>query len=115
MGDQLIVAKEILCVGFLKSTQAFVGIDDLGKVHDLSGGNELGILTLERQSGTSILNIFPATVDELILEGQAQVTVRLMVGGVPMLARVTRKSAALLDLKPGKQVYAQAKSVALLS
>jgi molybdate transport system ATP-binding protein len=72
-------------------------------------------LTLERQSGTSILNIFPATIDGLIPEGEAQVTVRLMVGGVPMLARVTRKSAAVLDLKPGKTLYAQAKSVALLS
>ena len=72
-------------------------------------------LTLEHQSGTSILNIFPATVDELIPEGEAQVMVRLMVGGVPMLARVTRKSASVLDLRPGKPVYAQAKSVALLS
>jgi molybdate transport system ATP-binding protein len=72
-------------------------------------------LTLEHQSGTSILNIFPAIIDELIPEGEAQMTVRLMVGGVPILARVTRKSASVLDLKPGKAVYAQAKSVALLS
>jgi molybdate transport system ATP-binding protein len=72
-------------------------------------------LTLEPQSGTSILNIFPATVDELIPDGKAQMAVRLMVGGVPMLSRVTRKSASVLDLKPGKLVYAQAKSVALLS
>ena len=72
-------------------------------------------LTLEHQSGTSILNIFPATVEQLIPEGEAQMTVRLLVGGVPMLARVTRKSALVLDLKPGKAVYAQAKSVALLS
>jgi molybdate transport system ATP-binding protein len=72
-------------------------------------------LTLEPQTDTSILNIFPAIIDEVIPEGQAQVTVRLMVGNVPMLARVTRKSASLLDLKPGKCVYAQAKSVALLS
>ncbi|MCP4701279.1 MAG: molybdenum ABC transporter ATP-binding protein [Gammaproteobacteria bacterium] len=71
-------------------------------------------LTLEPQSNTSILNIFPATVDELVPEGKAQVTVRLMAGGVPMLARITRKSASLLNLKSGKQVYAQAKSVALL-
>jgi molybdate transport system ATP-binding protein len=72
-------------------------------------------LTLEPQSGTSILNIFPATVDELIPPPPAQMAVRLMVGGVPMLSRVTRKSASVLDLKPGKLVYAQAKSVALLS
>ena len=72
-------------------------------------------LTLAPQSGTSILNIFPATIDEIIPEGKAQVTVRLMAGGVPMLARVTRKSASILCLQPGKLVYAQAKSVALLS
>ncbi|MEN8108988.1 MAG: molybdenum ABC transporter ATP-binding protein [Pseudomonadota bacterium] len=72
-------------------------------------------LTLEHQSGTSILNIFPATVEEITDEGPAQVTVRLLLGSVPMLARVTRKSASVLDLKPGKLVYAQAKSVALLS
>ncbi|MFQ5642440.1 MAG: molybdenum ABC transporter ATP-binding protein [Thiogranum sp.] len=72
-------------------------------------------LTLERQSGTSILNIFPATVDALTPVGSAQVTVRLLAGGVPLLSRVTRKSAALLELERGKTVFAQAKSVALLS
>ncbi|MGI9309408.1 MAG: molybdenum ABC transporter ATP-binding protein [Gammaproteobacteria bacterium] len=71
-------------------------------------------LTLETQSDTSILNIFPATVDEIVPAGMAQMTVRLTVGGAPMLAHVTRKSASLLDLQPGKTVYAQAKSVALL-
>jgi molybdate transport system ATP-binding protein len=72
-------------------------------------------LTLEHQSGTSILNIFPATIDAISPEGNAQVTVRLLAGGVPLLSRVTRKSAALLGLQHGKSVYAQAKSVALLS
>ncbi len=72
-------------------------------------------ITLERQSNTSILNIFPATVDEIVPAGSAQVTVRLLAGGVPILSRITRKSAALLDLVPGKPVYAQAKSVALLA
>lgn len=72
-------------------------------------------LTLQRQADTSILNIFSATVDSIADEQSAQITVRLLVGGVPMLARVTRKSAVLLDLRPGKEVYAQIKSVALLS
>jgi molybdate transport system ATP-binding protein len=72
-------------------------------------------LTLARQSGTSILNIFPATVDALMPFGPAQVTVRLLAGGVPLLARVTRKSVAALGLQQGMMVYAQAKSVALLS
>lgn len=72
-------------------------------------------LTLEHQQGTSILNIFPATVEEMTPEGKAQVMVRVKVGDVSMLARVTRKSASVLDLKPGKCIFAQAKSVALLS
>lgn len=71
-------------------------------------------LTLEHQSNTSILNIFPATVDEIIPDGASQVMVRLLVGDVSLLSRITRKSASLLGLKHGKRVYAQAKSVALL-
>lgn len=72
-------------------------------------------LTLDRQSGTSILNIFPTIVDELIAEGDSQITVRLLAGGVPLLSRITRKSAMDLNLKPGASVYAQVKSVAVLS
>ena len=72
-------------------------------------------LTLKHQTDTSIQNIFAATVDEVIPEGSAQVTVRMLCGDTPMLALLTRKSASMLDLHPGKKVYAQAKSVALLS
>ena len=72
-------------------------------------------LTLEQQTGTSILNILSAEVVELAEEGEAQLMVKLDVGGVPVLSRITRKSASVLDLHPGKQVYAQIKSVALLS
>ena len=71
-------------------------------------------LTLSPQADTSILNIFPARVDDLRGEGAAQVMVRLQLGSATLLARVTRKSAAALGLEPGKQVYAQVKSVALL-
>jgi molybdate transport system ATP-binding protein len=72
-------------------------------------------LTLEPQSGTSILNILPARIDALAPEGRSQETVRLAVGDTPLLARVTRKSVALLDLRPGKRVYAQVKSIAVLA
>jgi len=72
-------------------------------------------LTLSHQTGTSILNIFPATVDEIANDGNSRVTVRLKVGHVIILARVTRKSSSILDLKPGKKVYVQIKSVALLT
>jgi molybdate transport system ATP-binding protein len=72
-------------------------------------------LTLEQQTGTSILNIIPVTVDDLTTDGDSQVTVRLLAGDVPMLARITRRSAVELGLKAGKPVFAQVKSIALLS
>ena len=72
-------------------------------------------LTLERQTDTSILNIFPVTVEELMEENPAQLTVRLNAQGATILSRITRKSATALDLEVGKEVYAQVKSVALLS
>jgi len=72
-------------------------------------------LTLERQTDTSILNIFPVTVEELAEEGPAQVMVRLSAGSTPILSRITRRSADALELAPGKQVYAQIKTVALLA
>jgi molybdate transport system ATP-binding protein len=61
------------------------------------------------------LNIFPARVEEIADANPSQVTVRLTAGGVPMLSRITRKSAAALGLSPGVEVYAQVKSVALLA
>lgn len=72
-------------------------------------------ITLDRQKDTSILNIFPAVVEETVTAGGSQMTIRLDCGGVPLLARVTRKSASVLGLAPGKRVFAQAKSVAVLS
>jgi len=72
-------------------------------------------LTLEHQSETSILNILPVTVEELVDEGPAQVMVKLSAKGIPFLSRITRKSARVLELEPGKRVFAQIKTVALLA
>ncbi|MDF1566024.1 MAG: molybdenum ABC transporter ATP-binding protein [Deltaproteobacteria bacterium] len=71
-------------------------------------------LTLERQAGTSIRNIFEARVVELAEEPPARMTVRLDCAGVPLLSRITRASASELGLEEGKLVFAQVKSVALL-
>jgi molybdate transport system ATP-binding protein len=40
--------------------------------------------------------------------------VRLDAGGAPLLARLTRRSAAALALAPGLAVWAQIKAVALI-
>ncbi len=71
-------------------------------------------LTLAPPAETSILNIFPATVDAMRPEGRALVFVRLRVGDGFLLSCITAKSASDLCLEPGKRVFAQVKSVALL-
>ncbi len=71
-------------------------------------------ITSDQQSDTSILNIFSATVQALEPASASQVTVKLQLGAQFLLARITKKSADRLELKPGKQVFAQVKSAALL-
>ncbi|MBF8272783.1 MAG: molybdenum ABC transporter ATP-binding protein [Magnetococcales bacterium] len=71
-------------------------------------------LTLHHQTETSILNIFPATIDARTDDGLSQTLLRLRIAEHPILARLTRKSASDLALVPGKQVYAQIKAMALL-
>ncbi|MCW8906297.1 MAG: molybdenum ABC transporter ATP-binding protein [Sedimenticola sp.] len=70
-------------------------------------------LALQPPGPTSILNILPVTVREMAAHGRGRMIVCLDLGGAPLLARITRKSQARLDLQPGMQVYAQIKSVAL--
>ncbi|MBZ0106340.1 MAG: molybdenum ABC transporter ATP-binding protein [Sulfuricella denitrificans] len=71
-------------------------------------------LSLERHSGTSILNIFPVTVKEVAEDAPSKLLVRLDAAGTPLLAGITKKSGAVLGLEPGMTLYAQVKSVALL-
>jgi len=72
-------------------------------------------LSLAAHSDSSILNILPAMVEQIVGEAHpAQVLVRLNTGGVPLVARVTRRSVATLRLQPGLKVWAQIKAVALV-
>ncbi|MFA9460228.1 molybdenum ABC transporter ATP-binding protein [Thiohalorhabdus methylotrophus] len=70
-------------------------------------------LTTEEPRASSILNVLPARVVELQPDGPEAMMVRLEAGGLPLLARVTRKSCDTLDLRPGLAVHAQIKSAAL--
>ena len=72
-------------------------------------------LALDAPGPTSILNILPAKVTEMQAHGRGRMVIRLDVGGVPVLARITQKSQHRLGLVPGSKVYAQIKSVALLA
>jgi molybdate transport system ATP-binding protein len=71
-------------------------------------------LTLQRQEGTSVQNIFPVTVIGLADDSPGQFMVALDAGGSALLARITRKSAQSLQLRPGSRVFAQVKGVAVL-
>jgi molybdate transport system ATP-binding protein len=65
---------------------------------------------------TSILNCVTATVHELSpTETPGHVLVRLEAGGEPLLARVTRRSVDKLGIRPGLNLRAQIKAVALLA
>jgi molybdate transport system ATP-binding protein len=72
-------------------------------------------LTLTPHTDSSILNVVSATVIALGDDHHPALTlIRLDAGGTPLLARLTRRSAAALDLYPGRAVWAQIKSVALV-
>ncbi|MBK6743472.1 MAG: molybdenum ABC transporter ATP-binding protein [Hydrogenophilales bacterium] len=72
-------------------------------------------LATTRHSGTSIQNILPGVVEMLADDTHpALALVRVDVGGAPLVARLTRRSAHDLGLKPGQIVYAQIKAVALI-
>lgn len=72
-------------------------------------------IALEKPQQTSITNVLPARIVTIKAnENSAQALLRLDLGGAIILARITRRSVALLDLKPDMIVYAQVKSVALM-
>lgn len=72
-------------------------------------------LAVEPPSQTTILNIVRASIQTIEpLEG-ADASVTLAVGGQRLLARVTQRSVAALDLKAGQPVYAQVKGVSLVT
>ncbi len=70
-------------------------------------------LTLTQPSQTSILNLLPARIIELADDAPGHVLVRLALEDTVLLSRITRKSAHALNLKPGMDVVAQVKSVAV--
>ena len=72
-------------------------------------------LCRSRPTDSSILNVLEARVDSIEAGERAQVLVRLAVGEQYLLARVTRKSLDALALVEGEPIFAQVKSVALLS
>ncbi|MBU2499697.1 molybdenum ABC transporter ATP-binding protein [bacterium] len=71
-------------------------------------------LSLDEPRVTSILNVLPAVVTGVRDRNESQVLVGLAAGDTSLLAVVTRRSAANLDLEPGRRLQAQVKSAALV-
>lgn len=72
-------------------------------------------IALSPTADSSILNVVPAVVTELGDDAHpALVLAQLDAGGVPLLARLSRRSAAALDLRAGLNVWAQIKAIALI-
>ena len=91
---------------------------------DLPQGARLRIQVLARDvtlslgppTGSSALNVLAAVVVEVPKvagDGAPSIALRLECGGVPLLARITRRSVSEMGLAPGKPVFAVIKSVAL--
>jgi molybdate transport system ATP-binding protein len=72
-------------------------------------------IALEKPNNSSILNILPATIDDIENTNDARVLIRLKVAEQFLLVRLTHKSLDRLQLTIGQQVYAQIKTVALLN
>ncbi|MGL6161950.1 molybdenum ABC transporter ATP-binding protein [Microbulbifer sp.] len=72
-------------------------------------------LALESHGDTSILNRLPVEVTELAPDSDdAMALVRLKCGASHIIARLTRRSVDHLGIAPGKKVWAQIKSVAIV-
>jgi molybdate transport system ATP-binding protein len=73
-------------------------------------------LALSKPQDISILNVLHARIADLVPSAHmpGQMLVRLQVGDEWLLARVTQKSAEMLALRPGLEVWAMVKAVALV-
>jgi molybdate transport system ATP-binding protein len=70
-------------------------------------------IALSRPSGLSIRNVLAGVVTSLGDEEGPSLDVSLDLHGTPLIARITRKSASELGLRPGLPVYALVKSVSI--
>lgn len=71
------------------------------------------ILSRTRPEGLSALNILPGVVSVVRMGDGPGAMVQLSVGGEPLLARVTRRSAEALGIGAGVEVFAVVKTVSV--
>jgi molybdate transport system ATP-binding protein len=71
------------------------------------------ILAASPPTGISALNILAGRVEAVIPIEDAALEVQLRLGDERLLARVTRRSGAMLGLSPGREIFAVIKTVAI--
>lgn len=72
-------------------------------------------LTLNADQQSSISNVIPAIVDNICAGDHPSIALaRLKVGKIFLLCRLTQRSAAMLNIQVGMQVWAQIKSAAII-
>lgn len=69
------------------------------------------MLALDEPSGISANNVLRGAVADIRVDEGAYADVQVDVGAAKLIARITRRSVARLDLAPGRQVFAVIKSV----
>ena len=69
-------------------------------------------ISLSRPVDTSIQNVFPGTIEEILSPDPSFVDIRMDIG-CPLVARITRQSKESLGLKTGTPVFALVKSIAV--
>lgn len=72
-------------------------------------------LTLNKPEDTSILNIISGEITEITEINGARMNIKISAGDISILSHITKKSAEALNLEIGKKVFAQIKSVELLT
>ena len=98
--------------GVLWSRDAGHAVDDRVRVHVAARDVSLALSEL---AGTSISNQLRGVVRTIAPDAQpSQALALVQVGGVSVMARLTRRSVQRLQLQPGSPVWVQVKSVALL-
>ncbi|MEX0809241.1 MAG: molybdenum ABC transporter ATP-binding protein [Dongiaceae bacterium] len=71
------------------------------------------MLALEEPQGISANNVLRGRVTEIRPDSGAHVDVQIACGGTRLIARITRRSLARLDLQPGIALFAVIKSVTI--
>lgn len=70
-------------------------------------------LVRHKPTETSVLNVFAAQVVDVEPEDASTTLISVAIGDSLLLSRITKKSAHLLGIKPGDELYAQVKSVTI--